>query len=185
MDNNATKRQFYIGGIEDPWAGSQQDRDRVLSILRGFEGYDPLEALIPALHELQKEYGYIPEEAANIISQEWQIPATDLFGVVTFYADFRTEPRGRNMLWICEGAACYFMGGPQLGQAAQEKLKIEYGETTLDGEWTLRRADFCYGACHLAPLVDLNHTVFGPLSKDELGRLIDNPPKEPEGSHKL
>ena len=170
-------QRTYVGQIEDRWAGSEDDRRRVLAILNSFEGYDPLEALIPALHALQHFYRYVPEGAANVISQEWQIPATDIFGVVTFYSDFSTEPTGRNAMWVCEGAACYFMGGPQLGKAAQEKLGIEYNETTLDGEWTVRRADFCFGACHLAPLVEVNHEIMGPLSEEGLRHVLDNPPE--------
>lgn len=173
----------YVEGIEDPWIGNEEDRQRVLGILGSFKGMDTLESLIPALHKLQEHYLYIPEGAANIISQEWHIPVTDIFGVVTFYADFRTEPQGRHLLWVCEGAACYFMGGPQLGKVAQEKLGIEYGETTLNGDWTLRRADFCFGACHLAPLVELDHEVMGPLSEEGLRQVIQDPPVQHEGSH--
>ncbi len=170
-------------GIEDPWTGSDQDRNTVLAILNSFDGSDTLESLIPALHKIQEHYLYIPEGAADIISQQWHVPVTDIFGVVTFYSDFRTEPRGRNLLWVCEGAACYFMGGPQLGQVAQDKLNIEYGETTPDGDWTLRRADFCFGACHLAPLIELNHEIMGPLSEDGLRGVIENPPASHEGKH--
>jgi NADH:ubiquinone oxidoreductase subunit E len=171
--------------IADPWAGTEEDVRRVEAILEGFEAEndDPLEALIPSLHRVQEHYRYVPEGAARVISERWRIPLTDIFGVVTFYADFRTEPMGRNVLWVCEGAACYFMGGPELGEAAQRRLGVQYNETTPDGEWTLRRADFCFGACHLAPLVDLNHKISGPLTSDGLLRMLDNPPAHHEGSH--
>lgn len=162
----------------DPWAGSEEDRRWLIGVMESFdrEAFDPLEALIPALHEVQGRYRYIPEGAAQVISAHWQIPVTDIFGVVTFYSDFWTEPLGRNMLWVCEGAACYFMGGPELGEVAAHVLGVAYNETTQDGEWTLRRADFCYGACHLAPLVDVNHEIVGPLSADGLAEVIANPP---------
>ena len=175
MDTN----QRYSGGIEDPWTGSEEDRRFVQELMRSWGGADALECLIPTLHHIQNHFRYVPEEAANIISQEWHIPVTDIFGVVTFYADFSTEPMGRNVLFVCEGAACYFMGGTQLGAAASAKLGVEYGETTPDGNWTLRRADFCFGACHLAPLVDVNHEIIGPLSEDGLREVIDNPPQHP------
>ena len=162
--------------VADTWLDREQDTASVLAILAHFEVEDHLESLIPALHEIQEQYRYIPEGAARIISEYWHIPMTDIFGVVTFYSDFSTEPRGRNLLWVCEGAACYFMGGPQLGELAQRKLNIGYNETTEDGEWTVRRADFCFGACHLAPLVELNHEIVGPLSRDTLEEIIDNPP---------
>ena len=169
--------------LVDSWSGTQQDSDRVNGILDRFEGRDPLESLIPAMHRIQEHYRYVPEGAAEIISRRWHIPKTDIFGVLTFYSDFRTEPMGRNVLWVCEGAACYFMGGPQLGTAAQEKLDITYNESTMDGEWTLRRADFCFGACHLAPLVEINHEIVGPLTADGLRQLIDNPRAHDEERH--
>ncbi len=168
--------------LTDTWTGSEADAARVSAVLDGFEGADPMESLVPALHRIQEHYRYVPEGAARIISDRWHIPMTDIFAVVTFYSDFRTEPAGRNMLWVCEGAACYFMGGPELGRAAREHLEIGYGETTPDGEWTLKRADFCFGACHLAPLVELNHEIHGPLTEDELRSLVDNPPQHQEGS---
>lgn len=160
----------------ETWSGTDEDRARIEAILDSYEGSDPMESLIPSFHDVQEHYRYVPEGAARIISDRWHIPMTDIFNVLTFYSDFRTEPAGRNMLWICEGAACYFMGGPQLGKAASEKLGIEYGETTPDGEWTLKRADFCFGACHMAPLVELNHDIHGPLTEEQLSRLIEQPP---------
>ncbi|ACZ42446.1 NADH dehydrogenase (ubiquinone) 24 kDa subunit [Thermobaculum terrenum ATCC BAA-798] len=163
--------------VRDTWTGSEEDRARVNSILDEFEGQDPMESLIPALHKIQAAYRYIPEEAGHIISERWHIPETDIFNVVSFYSDFSTEPRGKRVLWICEGAACYFMGGPQLGEVAQSVLGIPYNETTPDGEWTLRRADFCFGVCHRAPLVELDHHIYGPLSPEELRALIANPPE--------
>lgn len=142
-----------------------------------------MESLIPALHQVQEEFRYVPEGAAQLISERWQIPVTDVYNVVTFYTDFRTEPMGTNYLWICEGAACYFMGGPQLAHAAQDRLGIGYNETTTDGKWTLARGDICFGACHLAPLVNLNHELFGPLTEQGIGQLIDNPPEGQTEGH--
>lgn len=158
--------------VPETWSGSEEDRARVGRILQSFEAEDPMESLIPALHELQHHYRYIPEEAVRIISQRWHIPTTDIYGVITFYSDFKTEPQGVNTLWVCEGAACYFMGGPELGAAAQRELGITYNETTPDGEWSLRRADFCFGACHLAPLVEIDHEIVGPVPPSEIGPLL-------------
>lgn len=169
--------------VVDLWKGADEDCARVESILERFEGGDPMESLIPALHRVQEHYRYVPEGAAELISDRWQIPLTDIFAVVTFYSDFRPEPMGANVLWVCEGAACYFMGGPQLGKAARDRLDIQYNETSEDGRWTLRRADFCFGACHLAPLVEVNHRIYGPLTDESLNALIDSPPEAEHGSH--
>jgi len=168
-------------GIEDPWTGSKADVARIVGVMDGFEGEDSMESLIPALHHVQEHFGYVPEAAAQLISERWSIPVTDIFAVLTFYADFRLEPQGRNILWVCEGAACYFMGGTDLAHVAQRELGVEYNETTQDGEWTLRRADFCFGACQLAPLIELNHTIHGPLTTDQLLHMIHNQPAH--GSH--
>lgn len=162
-------------GVLETWTGSDEDRVSIGAILQSFQGEDPMESLIPALHEIQHQYRYIPEEAVRIISSRWHIPTTDIYGVLTFYSDFKTEPQGVNTVWVCEGAACYFMGGPELGAAAQRELGVGYDETTEDGQWSLRRADFCFGACHLAPLVEINHEIVGRVSPAELAALLALP----------
>lgn len=168
--------------VLDRWTGGEEDVRRIHAFMDRYEGQlDPLEGLIPVLHLIQSEYRYVPERAAELISARWQIPETDIFGVVTFYADFRSEPEGVNRFWVCEGAACYFMGGPEIGAAAQRKLGIGYDETTPDGEWTLLRADFCFGACHLAPLAEVNHKIEGYLTADKVERLLEQPPAGDSG----
>lgn len=171
--------------LVDTWSGTEEDQKRINGILDVYENTDHMESVIPAFHRIQAHYRYVPEAAAQIMSDRWNIPMTDLFNVLTFYSDFRTEPAGKRMLWVCEGAACYFMGGPELGMVARDKLGIEYSETTPDGEWTLRRADFCFGACHKAPLVAVEHDIFGPLTAEQLRDLIEDPPEhaEEDGSH--
>ncbi|MDQ3855887.1 MAG: NAD(P)H-dependent oxidoreductase subunit E [Chloroflexota bacterium] len=169
--------------VTDTWTDTEEDVRRIHAVMDEFEGEDPMESLIPALHHVQELYGYVPESVAELISERWHIPVTDIFAVVTFYADFRAEPQGRRTLWVCEGAACYFMGALDLARAAQERLKIAYNETTEDGEWTLRRADFCFGACQLAPLVSVGHTIHGPVTPEQLLSLLANPPATDVGSH--
>ncbi len=162
--------------VRETWNGTEEDLRKLGAMMQHFEGRDPMESLIPLLHHVQDEYRYIPEGAAEIISDRWHIPMTDIFGVVTFYADFTAEPLGRNRMSICEGAACYFMGATDLAAAALDALNIQYNETTPDGAWTISRADFCYGACHLAPLVEVNHKISGPLTAEQVAEIVRHSP---------
>ncbi|MFA6235183.1 MAG: NADH-quinone oxidoreductase subunit NuoE [Bacteroidota bacterium] len=126
-----------------------------------FDGHEG--ALIPLLQSAQDTYGYVPEKAMEYISHVTGIPAAEIYGVVTFYAQFRTRPLGKNIIRVCNGTACHVNGVKMLYSTLQEELGINYEETTEDGLFSLVSVA-CIGCCSLAPVLTINGEVFGRLT---------------------
>ena len=122
--------------------------------------------LMPTLHQAQEIFGCIPLEIQKIISKELDISVSTINGVVTFYSRFSTEPKGRHIVGVCLGTACYVRGSQEILDAVSKELEIGVGETTKDGEFTLQ-ATRCLGACGLAPVFTIDDTVFGNSNKAE------------------
>ena len=129
------------------------------------------EHLIPLLQELQKTYGYLPPEVLQMASRRTGIPASRMYGVITFYTQFYLEPRGRHIIRCCEGTACHVKGGKKIAETIERELKIEAGETTEDGEFTLESVS-CLGACALAPLVMVDDDYHGKMSQEKAAKLL-------------
>lgn len=127
--------------------------------------------LIPLLQKVQGEFGYVPEEAIFGISDVLGVPASEVFGVLTFYAQFRLTPQGRNLVRVCRGTACHVRGSPRILQAVERCLGIRSGETTADLEFTLETVA-CIGACALAPVTVLNDSVHGQMSARKVEELF-------------
>ncbi len=119
--------------------------------------------LMPSLHDAQAVLGCIPFEIQEIISNELRIPIAKINGVVTFYAQFSSEPKGKNVVGVCLGTACYVKGAQAILEKVGSTLKIKSGETSEDGEFTLE-ATRCIGACGLAPVMSVNEEVYGNLN---------------------
>lgn len=135
------------------------------------ESQDGKEALIPLLQKVQGELGYVPEEAVFGISEKLGVPASEVFGVLTFYAQFRLEPQGRNVIRVCRGTACHVRGGVSVRRALERKLGIEPGQTTPDMEYSLETVA-CIGACALAPTMVINEQVYGQMSAKKVEDLL-------------
>ena len=123
-------------------------------------------ALIPLLQSAQDSYGYIPEKAIHYISEVVNIPAAEIYGVITFYSQFRLKPLGKNVIRICEGTACHVNGAKNILKVLQNELAIGVGETTEDGLFTLQSVA-CLGCCSLAPVIMINDETFGNLDSDK------------------
>jgi len=119
--------------------------------------------LMPTLHDAQKILGCIPFEIQKIISKELKTPIAKIHGVVTFYAQFSLVPKGKNVVGVCLGTACYVKGAQAILDKVGSTLKIKSGETSEDGEFTLE-ATRCIGACGLAPVMSINEEVYGKLN---------------------
>lgn len=128
-------------------------------------------ALIPVLQQAQEIYGYLPEHVLKHISQEMEIPIAKVYGVVTFYAQFRLTPMGRNVISICLGTACHVRGGAKILDTIENELKIKDGETTEDGRYTLEIVN-CIGACGLAPVISVNGEVHGRLTPEQIQGIL-------------
>ncbi|GAA0178526.1 NADH-quinone oxidoreductase subunit NuoE [Clostridium sediminicola] len=120
-------------------------------------------ALIEVLHKAQGIFGYLPEEIQKFVAKKLNIPVAKVFGVVTFYSYFTTEPRGEYVISICMGTACFVKGAGEVLKAFEDQLGIKAGETTEDGKFTIEVLR-CIGACGLAPVLTVNERVIGHVT---------------------
>lgn len=128
-------------------------------------------ALIPLLQSAQESYGYIPEKAIHYISELVNIPAADIYGVVTFYSQFRLNPPGKYIIRICEGTACHVNGAGSIIRVLQNELGIGVDETTADGLFTLQSVA-CLGCCSLAPVFMIDDETYGNLDAPKIKQVI-------------
>ncbi|HEX74497.1 MAG TPA: NAD(P)H-dependent oxidoreductase subunit E [Dehalococcoidia bacterium] len=120
-------------------------------------------ALIPILQETQQVYGYLPEEVLVHLSREVRVPLSQIYAVVTFYSQFYLTPRGRNIIRVCRGTACYVRGGRSVLRTVEGFLGIREGNTTADYKFTLETVA-CLGACAMGPVVVINGKYFGKMT---------------------
>jgi len=123
--------------------------------------------IIPILQKIQNTLGYIPENAMRDISRFTHVPESEIYGVATFYAQFRFFPRGKIHSMVCQGTACHVNGGPRILEEVEAILGIKAGETTEDLEHSLETVA-CIGACSLAPAVMINGTVEAKLNANKV-----------------
>jgi len=143
---------------------------RVKAIIEPWKGKKG--GLIPILQGVQREFGYLQEDAMEIISRELRIPTAEVYGVATFYAQFHLKPRGRHIIRICRGTACHVRGSLKILERVKEILKIEENGTTDDLRFTLEPVA-CLGACGLAPVVMINDVTYGRLTPDGIKPILD------------
>ena len=129
-------------------------------------------ALIPTLHEVQEYYGYLPIEVQELIAEGLHIPLAEVYGVVSFYAQFSIQPKGKYNINVCMGTACYVKGAGKILEKFERLLGIKAGTTTEDGEFGIE-ACRCVGACGLAPVVMVNGEVYGRLIQDDAKNIVD------------
>ena len=127
--------------------------------------------LMMILSDIQNEYGYIPLEVQELVSEKTGISVAEIYGVVTFYSFFSLKPKGKYVVGCCLGTACYVKGAQQVIDKFSELLGIKAGETSEDGLFTLD-ALRCIGACGIAPAVQINGTVYPKMSVDQVAPLI-------------
>ena len=144
----------------DPW----------VAITQGFEGRHS--DLVPVLQRAQAELGYLSPDAVRRIARWLRISESEVFGVATFYSQFRFTPPGRHRLRVCLGTACHVNGGVQMLLTLERRLGIEAGETTPDREFDLERVA-CLGCCALAPVFTLDETIYGQMSVLKLQGIMD------------
>lgn len=129
----------------------------IVSELKGLEG-----PLLPILHEIQAEFGYVPQESLPVIARELNLSRAEVHGVVTFYHDYRDHPTGRHVLKLCRAEACQSMGGDAVAERVKALLGIDFHQTTLDGAVTLEPV-YCLGLCSCAPAAMLDGEVHGRI----------------------
>lgn len=137
--------------------------------------------LMMILSAVQKKYGYIPLEVQEIVSRKTGIPVAEIYGVVTFYSFFSLKPKGKYVLGICLGTACYVKNSQAIVDKFSALLGIAPGETTDDGLFTIE-AVRCIGACALAPAMTINGKVYPKVTPDQVGMIIDEYRKKEEAN---
>lgn len=129
--------------------------------------------LIPILHSVQEEYRYLPEEVMSFISSSLNMSPAIVYGVATFYAHFALNPKGKNIIKICDGTACHVKKSTLIIDALKKKLGLKENEhTTKDMLFTIEIVA-CLGACGLAPVVVINDNVYGQMTSEKIAALID------------
>lgn len=147
----------------------QPVRDNAREIVAAV-GRDP-EYAIPLLQEIQKRHGYLPEELLEAVACESGIPPADLYGVATFYSQFRFVPQGKYLIRVCKGTACHVAGADILLSTLREGLGISEGGTTEDGFFSLETVA-CLGCCSLAPVVMIGEKVYGKLTAGKVKKIL-------------
>jgi NADH:ubiquinone oxidoreductase subunit E len=148
----------------------QEARKGIIAICDKYKG-EP-SPLMPILEDVQKKYGYIPLEAQQVIGDQTGIPVSEIYGVVTFYNFFSLTPKGKYVIGVCLGTACYVKNSQTVLDKFIQLLGIKPGETTADGLFTIE-AIRCMGACALAPAVSVNGKVYPQMTVDAVAGVVD------------
>lgn len=145
------------------------DPELLMSLISRYKGRKG--NLIPLLQGAQHIYGYIPEQAFEIIARETGLKLSDMYGVATFYSQFRLKPVGKLIIKVCHGTACHVQNANAITEAIQDALKINDTETTPDGLFTLESVA-CLGCCSLAPVMMVGEDTFGKLTGKDAVRIL-------------
>ena len=128
-------------------------------------------ALMPALQAIQESYGYIPEETVHLTAERLNVYTSQIYGVLTFYAQFHLEPRGKYIIRVCMGTACHVKGAGRIADVIKEKVGVAHAETTEDLKFTAEYVA-CIGACGMAPVIMVNDDTFGSLTVQKVDEVI-------------
>jgi NADH-quinone oxidoreductase subunit E len=146
-------------------------RERLLPILEANRGHK--ESLIPVLQKVQGELGYLPEESLSEIAHFLGLSGSEIFGVASFYAQFRFERQGEHTVKVCQGTACHVRGAKRIMEAVAQELGIEAGGTTPDYKFSLERVA-CFGSCALAPVLVIDGQVYGRMTTSSARKVLED-----------
>ena len=149
--------------------GTAEQEARLIEIIDRLKGQRG--AMMPILQQAQEVYGYLPVEVMRIIAERTGHPIEEIFGIATFYSQFALNPKGQYAIDVCLGTACYVKGSGELYEKLGELLGLAGGGTTSDGKYSLS-ATRCIGACGLAPVLTVNGTVYGRLTKGDIEGIL-------------
>lgn len=130
------------------------------------------ESLIPLLQEVQEQEGFLSEESITMVGRHLKLPASKIYGVATFYNQFRFQPKGRYHVQICRGTACHVLGSATVLEELEKALKVKAGETTRDGLFSIEVVA-CIGACGLAPVISVNGEFHAKMTGESIKELVE------------
>jgi NADH-quinone oxidoreductase subunit E len=128
-------------------------------------------ALMPVLQEIQEAYGYVPEPTVHLVAERLNVYTSQIYGVLTFYAQFHLEPRGKYIVRVCMGTACHVKGATRIGDTLKDRLGIGHAETTEDLKFTAEYVA-CIGACGMAPVIMVNDATYGSMSVQKMDEVL-------------
>ena len=152
-----------------PFKGTPEQEAKLKAVIN--ENKDDKSQLMHVMREAQDIYGYLPFEVQAMIAEGMNVPIEKVYGVATFYAQFALSPKGEYNISVCLGTACYVKGSQQVLDKIVETLKIEPGECTDDGKFSVE-ACRCIGACGLAPVMTINDDVYGTITADDVAGIL-------------
>ena len=145
--------------------------DKIDKIINMYQNKNGI--LIQLLLDIQRELSWVPRKAIKKISEKLKIPASQIYRVASFYTAISLKPRGRHLIRVCVGTACYVRGGTRLVDSIENKLEIKSGETTNDELFSLETVN-CLGCCALGPVIEVDGQYFGKLNSEKLDKLLIN-----------
>lgn len=151
--------------------------EKMIKIAEKYKGVKG--GIMGALHEVQDEYGYISEANQKYLSGILGVPLSEIYGIITFYSRFSLMPKGKYNIQVCMGTACYVRGAEAVINAFKDNLRIDVGQVTEDGMFSLESVR-CIGACGLAPALVVNEDVYGKVTPDMVPKIIDTYRKKEE-----
>lgn len=154
-----------------PFQGTKEQEARLKEVIAKYKGTKG--ATMPVLQQAQEIYGYLPIEVQAIVAEGLGISLSEVYGVATFYSQFRLNPKGIYRISICLGTACYVKGAAKVLEAVERKLGIQVGECTPDGLFSLESCR-CVGACGLAPVMMINDEVFGRMTPEQVPVILED-----------
>ena len=149
--------------------GTKEQEAKLLEVIAKYDGVPG--KTMPILQEAQEIYGYLPIEVQKIIAEKTGIPLEEIFGIVSFYAQFKLNPDGEISIAVCLGTACYVKGSGDIIEEFSKQLNLPVGSTSPDGKYSIE-ATRCIGACGLAPVLTVNGDVYGRLTKKDVADIL-------------
>ena len=149
--------------------GTKEQEEKLLAVIAKYDGVPG--KTMPILQEAQVIYGYLPLEVQKIIAEKTGIPLEEIYGIASFYAQFKLNPDGEVAIAVCLGTACYVKGSGDIIEEFSKQLNLPVGSTSPDGKYSIE-ATRCIGACGLAPVLTVNGDVYGRLTKADVAGIL-------------
>ena len=149
--------------------GTKEQEEKLVAVIESYKGVEG--AMMPILQEAQGIYGYLPVEVQQIIARETGVSVEEIFGIISFYSQFKLNPNGKYAISVCLGTACYVKGSGDLLDEISKELDLPNGSTSKDGKYSLE-ASRCIGACGLAPVLTINGDVYGRLTTKDIPGIL-------------
>ena len=153
-----------------PYQGTPEQEEQLRQIIARHK--DEPGAVMPVLQEAQSIFGFLPEEVQIMVAEGLEVPLSEIYGVSTFYSQFALNPKGKYQVSVCLGTACYVKGAADVLAAVEQKLGCKSGSVTPDGMFSVDSTR-CIGACGLAPVMMVNNDVYGRLTPEQVGPILD------------